>query len=57
MTSIVGAGNREGKFERRLQSALGCDELKQLLKEDGGLKNGYINLVLIQNLFTGSSFT
>ena len=28
MTSIVGAGNREGKFEcRRLQSALGCDEL------------------------------
>ena len=27
MTSIVGTGNREGKFEWRLQSALGCNEL------------------------------
>ena len=29
MTSIVGAGNREGKFQRRLQSEPGCDELKK----------------------------
>ena len=31
VTSIVGTGNREGKFEWRLQSALGCDELKVIL--------------------------
>ena len=30
VTSIVGTGNREGKFESRLQSALGCDALTAL---------------------------
>ena len=30
VTSIVGAGNREGKFEWRLQLALGCDELNKV---------------------------
>ena len=28
VTTIVGAGNREGKLKLRLQSALGCDGLK-----------------------------